>query len=118
MTYKDITIEEAELIQKNIKCDIIYNADNQEIIFENISEELLNAFDSIWKSVKAIVKEIVNAFNTIKEYIIKIFDKKISKKRFMKLLQSKGIQRNAINDIVKNNKDKYTMWRCYIISPL
>lgn len=40
-------------------------------------------------------------------------NKKISKKRFMKLLQSQGIQRNKINEIVKNNTEKYTYERYY-----
>ncbi len=40
-------------------------------------------------------------------------NKKISKKRFMKLLQAEGIQRNEINKIVENNKEKYTYARLY-----
>lgn len=35
-----------------------------------------------------------------------------------KRILDRTLQTNAINGIVKNNKDKYTIWRCYIISPL
>lgn len=125
MKYSDMTIEEAEIIQKHIKCETIFNGDEQEIIFENIMEEfinnfkegLLNIFEKVYKAVEAIGNTIAKIITTIKEYIIKLFDKKISKKRFMKLLQSKGMQRNEINHIVKNNKDKYTVWRYFIDSP-
>lgn len=125
MKYSDMKIEEAEIIQKHIQCEIIFNGDDQEIIFENImeefinnfKEELLNIFEEVYKAAEAIGNTIAKIITTIKEYIIKLFDKKISKKRFMKLLQSKGMQRNEINHIVKNNKDKYTVWRYFIDSP-
>ena len=125
MKYSDMTIEEAEDIQKNIQCEMILNGDNQEIIFENIMEEFINnfkegllyVFEKMYVGVKIIANTIAKIITTIKEYIIKLFDKKISKKRFMKLLQSKGMQRNEINHIVKNNKAKYTVWRYFINSP-
>lgn len=125
MKYSDMTIEEAEIIQKHIQCEIICNGDNQEIIFKNIMENfiknfkegLLNIFKKVYEVAETIGNTIAKIITTIKEYIIKLFDKKINKKRFMKLLQSKGIQRNEINHIVKNNKDKYTMWRYFINSP-
>ena len=44
-----------------------------------------------------------------------IMNKKISKKKFVKLLQSQGVQRNEINKIVQGNKDKYTYLRYYNI---
>mgnify|MGYP004496580661 FL=1 len=125
MKYSDMTIEEAEIIQKHIQCEIILDGDNKEIIFNNIIEEfinnfkegLLNIFEKVCKVVEAIGNTIAKIIITMNEYIIKLFDKKISKKRFMKLLQSKGMQRNEINHIVKNNKDKYTVWRYFTNSP-
>ena len=42
-------------------------------------------------------------------------NKKITKRRFIKLLQSEGIQRNTINEIVKNNTKQYTYARYYEI---
>lgn len=125
MKYENITIEEAEQISNALQCDIVCSADKKQIIFENILEDfinnfrdgLLNVFNKLVEVVDMITKTIVQAFNSIKEYIIKLFDKKISKKRFIKLLQSKGLQRNDINKMIKNNKDKYTMWRYFINSP-
>lgn len=98
MKYSDMTIEEAEIIN-------------------NFKERLLNILKKVYKVAEVIGNTIAKIITTIKEYIIKLFDKKISKKRFMKLLQSKGMQRNEINHIVKNNKDKYTLWRYFINSP-
>lgn len=125
MKYSDMTIEEAEIIQKHTQCEIILDGDNKEIIFNNIMEEfinnfkevLLNIFEKVCKVAEAIGNTIAKIITTMNEYIIKLFDRKISKKRFMKLLQSKGMQRNEINHIVKNNKDKYTVWRYFINSP-
>ena len=33
MKYSDMTIEEAEIIQKHIQCEIILDGDNKEILF-------------------------------------------------------------------------------------
>lgn len=120
MNYLDVTIEEAEIISNTLQCDVVCNADKKQIIFEfinNFRDGLLNVFNKLVDVVDMITKIIVQAFNSIKEYIIKLFNKKISKKRLIKLLQSTGMQRNDINKIVKNNKDKYTMWRYFINSP-
>lgn len=125
MKYSDMTIEEAENIQKYIQCEVICDGDKQEIIFNNIMNEfinnfkegLLNIFKKVYEVAETIVNTIVEIMSTIKEHIIKLLDKKISKKRFMKLLQSRGMQRNEINQMVRNNKDKYTLWRYFINSP-
>ncbi len=125
MKYSDMTIEEAEIIQKNIQCEILCNGDNQEILFNNIMEEFINNFKEgllyickkVYEVVEVIGNTIAKIITTIKENIIKLLDKKISKKRFMKLLQSRGMQRNEINHIVENNKDEYTLWRYLINSP-
>lgn len=125
MKYSDMTIEEVETIQKYIQCGVICNGDKQEIIFNHIMEEfinnfkegLLNVFKEVYEVAKTIGNTIEKIITTIKEHIIKLLDKKISKKRFMKLLQSRGIQRNEINHIVENNKDEYTLWKYLINSP-
>ena len=44
MKYSDMTIEEAEIIQKHIQCEIILDGDNKEILFNNIMEEFINNF--------------------------------------------------------------------------
>lgn len=56
-------------------------------------------------------KQFCNAFNLIFENLNNKLNGKITKKRFIKLLQSKGIQRNTINEIIKNNKEEYTYAR-------
>lgn len=40
-------------------------------------------------------------------------NKKLTKKKFIKLLISEGIDRNTINEIVKGNKEPYTYMRYY-----
>lgn len=125
MKYSDMTIEEVENIQKYIQYEVICNGDKQEIIFNNIMNEfinnfkegLLNIFKKVYEVAETIGNTIVEIMSTIKEHIKKLLDKKISKKRFMKLLQSRGMQRNEINQMVRNNKDKYTLWRYFINSP-
>ena len=62
-----------------------------------------------------IGKIMYNAFNTISKELKYLLNKKITKKRFIKLLQSQGIQRNTINEITKNNKRPYTYARYYEI---
>lgn len=119
MNYKDITIEEAEQIINTLQCEMVCDADKKQIIFKNILEEfinnfrdgLLNAFNKVLEAAKAITEIIVQTFNSIKECVVKLFNKKIIKKRFIKLLQSRGLQRNDINKIIENNKTSYTMWR-------
>lgn len=118
MNYKDISIEEVERINKELQCDVICNADKQEIIFENILEEFINSFkDTLINAVNKIMESVNEVVKTIIEYVTKIFNKRISKKKFIKLLQSKGLERNNINKIIKNNRDKYTIWRYFISIP-
>ncbi|MCI8699727.1 MAG: hypothetical protein HFJ47_00090 [Clostridia bacterium] len=118
MKYKAITIEQAEQLYNN-NVNIICDADKQEITLDGTTTDIINslteAFKKVVETINKIGKKILQVFNRIKEYITKLFNKKISKKKFIKLLQSKGLQRNDINRIIKNNKEKYTMWR-YISS--
>ncbi len=115
MNYKDITIEEAERIYNKLQCDVVCDADKQEIIFENYITEIVNNLKDVFNELIRIAGEVakvaVQAFDNIKKYVIKILNKKISKKKFIKLLQSVGMQRNDINKLIKNNKDTYTIWK-------
>ena len=70
-------------------------------IFNDICAGLNNAVSNFAKSIS----DISSSIN---------FDKKLTKKRFCKLLQSFGIQRNEINKIVANNKEPYTYRRLYL----
>lgn len=124
LKYNDINIQNIEKIKTkcfvdNIVCDgdnkIIQIEENKiikslEYTIENtlgsIAKELLKFGNQIYSTTRKIVKNLFDDF----KYTL---NKKISKKRFMKLLQSQGIQRNKINEIVKNNTEKYTYERYY-----
>lgn len=122
--YKNITIESVQALYKtNYITEIIFDADSK---IMNINEDeyliLEEVLNKIAKSVKLIAeaiyemgKRIYNACKSIIPNLDIILNKKITKKKFMKLLQSSGIQRNAINAIVKNNKEPYTYARYYQI---
>lgn len=122
--YKNITIESVQALYKtNYITEIIFDADSK---IMNINEDeyliLEEVLNKVAKSVKLIAeaiyemgKRIYNACKSIIPNLDIILNKKITKKKFMKLLQSSGIQRNAINAIVKNNKEPYTYARYYQI---
>lgn len=124
INYEDITIEMVQALYKiNYITEIIFDADSKTV---NIKEEeylvLGEALNKVVKSVQLMAdaiceigKKIVTAFSSVFENMNVILNKKMTKKKFMKLLQSEGIQRNAINEIVKNNKETYTYARYYQI---
>lgn len=112
MNYKDITIEEAEIIYKTTGCTLVCDADNMSVKIEGV---LINTIKDlahrIVEAVKPIIDKIIEVANKFSEYIYNIFNKKMKKKRFIKLLQSRGIQRNQIDNIIVYNKEKYTWFR-------
>lgn len=106
--YSKITLEQCYNCS-NIICD----GDKQQVLLDNDIVKTINQL--IERSIKAIMpilKAIVKAFNEYAEVFKKIIKPKlygkITKKRFIKLLQSEGIQRNEINKIIANNKEPYT----------
>lgn len=134
--YKNITIGQVQCLNKSgYFSEMICDGDNLKVGLSE--EEYIEAEKKIKKLIDDVMKPVVEAFeqiaNTIAEISVDIFDmtkkavnnlykaiypildKKISKKKFIKLLQSKGIQRNEINKIVQGNKDKYTYLRYYNI---
>ena len=122
--YKDITLEMVQALYKtNYITEIIFDADSKTV---NIKEDeylvLEEALNKVAKSVQLVAdaicemgKKIFNAFKSVFQNLDVILNKKMTKKKFMKLLQSNGIQRNTINEIVKNNKEPYTYARYYQI---
>lgn len=124
INYKDITIEMIQALYKtNYIKEIIFDADSKTV---NIKEDeylvLEEALNKVVKSMQLMAdaickmgKSIFNACKSVFQNLDVILNKKITKKKFMKLLQSEGIQRNAINEIVKNNKEPYTYARYYQI---
>ena len=124
INYEDITIEMVQALYKtNYITEIIFDADSKTA---NIKEDeylvLEEALNRVVKSVQLMAdaicemgKKIFNACKSVFQNLDVILNKKLTKKKFMKLLQSNGIQRNTINEIVKNNKEPYTYARYYQI---
>lgn len=136
ISYKNITIGQVQCLNKSgYFSEIICDGDNLKVGL--LEEEYIEAEKKIKELIDDIMKPVVEVFeqiaNTIAEISVDIFDnikktvnnfykviyfildKKISKKKFIKLLQSNGIQRNDINKIVQGNKEKYTYLRYYDI---
>lgn len=120
MNYDSVTIENIENAIKigyitGYECD----GDNKTLIVsEDECKRIEEAFKELRESVEAVVRTISetfknmwNTFNSIFENLNNKLNGKITKKRFIKLLQSEGIQRNTINETVRNNKEKYTYAR-------
>lgn len=128
--YKNITLEKIQfLIKTGYITEIICDADNKTISI--LEEEYLEAEKAIKEKITEIIKPVADAFcdamkaiseavqpviNAVWELAKKINNKKLSKKKFMKLLQSQGIQRREIDKIVSNNTEPYTYIRyCNIV---
>lgn len=119
-----LTIDNIQSLEKSgFITEIIFDADNK-IANINIKEEkyievqkafkqLADNSESITNAICEIGKKMLNTFNEIFKDIKLLLNKKITKKRFIKLLQSNGIQRNDINKIIKNNNEQYTYSRYY-----
>lgn len=76
-------------------------------------EKILEGFHLIAEGIVGIFTNVINTYsNVINDSINAIvLTRKITKKKFKKLLQSKGIQRNEINILLQNNKEQYTIAR-------
>ena len=136
ISYKNITIGQVQCLNKSgYFSEIICDGDNLRVgLLENeyieAEKEIKKIIDKVMKTVTEVVKQFANAIeeistdifymakevtNNLCKVIYPIINKKISKKKFVKLLQSQGVQRNEINKIVQGNKDKYTYLRYYNI---
>jgi len=74
----------------NSKYELV-NVESFSQTFREIGKQLANCVNSLAKSILTI-------WESVKESMIDpIFNKKISRKRFIKLIMSKGIQRNQAN---------------------
>lgn len=134
--YENITIEQAErIIGTSYITELICDADSKTI---NINEEeylkveavIKETINDVKRTLEPVINTLADAFGTLAEtartfattlvgiaesLVRNLSNKKITKKKFIKLLQSQGIQRNQINRIVKNNKEPYTFYRYYNI---
>lgn len=134
--YENITIEQAErIIGTGYITELICDADNKTISINKdeylkVEEIIKEAINDVNKTLEPVINSLSDAFGTlaatarsfattlvgIAESLARnLSNKKITKKKFIKLLQSEGIQRNTINEIIKNNKRPYTYARYYVI---
>ena len=83
---------------------------------EKIEKGCSLLLDGLAGALSDAIKILTSALNTLASSISNIINdsvlnKKITKKKFKKLLQSKGIQRNEINRLLQDNKEQYTIAR-------
>lgn len=131
--YKNITIENIQnIIKFGYITEVIFDADNKEIIIsdeeyalmekaiqqviKDVIEPVADAFVKTFEAIAEVAETFTKAIVELAESLTKgMSNKKISKKKFIKLLRSAGMQRNEINEIIKNNREKYTYLRYYNI---
>lgn len=122
--YENITIGDIEnIIKTGYVTEIFFDGDNKtanikEAEYIEIEKAFKRLADSLKPAIEAICeigKKMCDTFNAIFKDLKYLLNKKITKKKFIKLLQSEGIQRNTINEIIKNNKRPYTYARYYEI---
>lgn len=132
--YEDITIEQAERIMgTGYINELICDADNKTINineedFLKVEEAIKETINNVKKAIELVVDTFVKVFNELAEtaqqvaitlielaenLIKNLSNKKMTKRKFMKLLQSNGIQRNEIQETIKNNTKEYNYLRYY-----
>lgn len=118
--YEKVTIENIEnAIKTGYIKEIICDGDTKAIIVDSAQMKMLEeAIAKLYESVREVVnavwefgKSIVVSMNTIFNNLSITLGGKLTKKKFIKLLQSRGIQRNEINKIIENNNQPYTYFR-------
>ena len=130
--YKNITIENIQnIIKFGYITEVIFDADNKEIIIsdeeyalmekaiqqtiKDVIEPVADALAKTFETIAQVAETVTKAIVELAESLTKNMNKKITKKRFIKLLRSAGMQQNEINQIIKNNTEKYTYLRYYNI---
>lgn len=76
----------------------------------------MDSFRSLAIAFEAAIQAVIEGTSKMCMALAKIIseidlNRKLTKKKFCKLLQSRGIQRNEINKIIKDNKEPYTVGR-------
>ncbi len=135
--YEKITIDQVERIRNTgYITELICDADRKTInINENeylkVEEKIREVINDVKGTLEPVIDSLSNAFGTLaamaRVYAIGLVEiskslannlnnKKMTKRKFSKLLQSQRIQRNEINKIIRNNKEPYTFYRYYNIA--
>lgn len=89
--------------------------DGREFIFENAKISSITAEENIHEYSTFDEKECIAKTNSF-EIALEI--KGVTKKRFVKLLMSKGIQRNGANELAKYSLKKYGNYSPLILTVL
>lgn len=122
--YEEFTIENAQsLIKTGYITEILCDGDTKTVnileeeylAIENVLKNIADSFKPVIEAICEFGKKMAETFSSIFLNLRNSLDKKITKKKFIKLLQSEGIQRNEIDKIIKDNKEKYTYLRYYEI---
>lgn len=130
--YEKISIENIQNIMKfGYITEVICDGDKQEIIIsdeeyalmekaiqqtiKDVIEPVADALAKTFETIAQVAETVTKAIVELAESLTKNMNKKITKKRFIKLLRSAGMQQNEINQIIKNNTEKYTYLRYYNI---
>lgn len=119
INYENVTIENAQnSIKISYITEITFDADSKTISLKEDEYLAIKAvFDNLINAVQGVVEAICEVGKKMAESLSLIFqnfsNKKLTKKKFIKLLRSEGIDRNTINEIVKGNKEPYTYMRYY-----
>ena len=118
--YEKLTIENIEnAIKTGYITELVCDGDTKTITVDSNEIKMLEEIGrNMVESVKGIVEAICNLGRSIVVSMNKGLNNlsialggKLTKKKFIKLLQSRGIQRNEINKIIQNNKQPYTYFR-------
>lgn len=119
INYEDVTITDIQsLYNTGYITEITFDADSKTVSLKNdeylaikeVFDKLINAVQKVAEAVYEVGKKMAESLSLIFQ---NLSNKKLTKKKFIKLLQSEGIQRNTINEIVKGNKEPYTYMRYY-----
>lgn len=119
INYEDVTIADIQsLYNTGYITEINFDADSKTVSLKNdeylaikeVFDKLINAVQKVAEAVCEVGKKMAESLSLIFQ---NLSNKKLTKKKFIKLLQSEGIQRNKINEIVKGNKEPYTYMRYY-----
>lgn len=119
ISYEKVTIENMQKLYKSgYITEIIFDADNRTIsLNENEYLVIEEALSKIIEVAQSVVNVVIEFAKKMTDSISLIFqnlnNKKMTKKKFIKLLRSEGIHQNKINEIVKGNKEPYTYMRYY-----
>lgn len=77
--------------------------------FNQLGKDYVDFAKSLLDAIRPMIQPIIDGCcRTIKDITSK---NKITKKRFIKLLRSRGVHRDYINKIIKGNRDPYTYMR-------